>query len=213
VKPLPPDPAGAPEAPNADAPTTDAPPPGGESDPPAADESPERDPAADAGPPSPSLAAQLARARALKAAQREEKADAAGLPSSRGLAVRLLALSALFFWAMTKIGPGVDAPEGHHALLVPKGWTRPAAEGAAPDLVDVLGAVTLLEGVAERAAVCPAYGVVRVTLGAEGLVAAELDGGGEILCVAKLVWEASWPRGTQQLELEQQFGQRPGSID
>lgn len=194
-------------------PVPDAEPPGSSDvalEPPAG-AAPEAQAPSDAPSPSPSLEVQLARARALKAAQREERADAAGLPSNRGLAVRLLALSAVFVWAMTKIGPGVDAPEGHHALLAPTSWTRPPQEGAPPDLVDVLGAITILERVADGAAACPAYGVLRVTIGAEGLLSAELDGGGEILCVAKLAWEAPWPRGRQQIELEQDFGQRPGS--
>jgi hypothetical protein len=128
---------------------------------------------------------------------------ARAMPNNRGLAFRLLALSALFFWAIAKIGPGVDAPDGRHTLPPPNTWTRPVAEGASPPVVDVLAAVELLDTLSRRAAACPATGVLRVELGPEGLVRAELEGSGEILCVARLLWEAPWPRGVQQVELAQ----------
>jgi hypothetical protein len=157
--------------------------------------------------PSPALSEAFARARSQRALLRtREQAPAGGLPSNRGLAFRLVLLSGLFVWAMLKIGPGVDAPEGRHALLAPKGWERAAVPGPVPDIMDVLAGVERLDTVAAEAVACPAHGTVRVTLGPEGLLEAELEGGGEILCVARLTWGATWPRGRQQVVLEREIG-------
>lgn len=162
----------------------------------------------DAAPrPSPTLSDALLRARAQRALLRtREQAPAGGLPSNRGLAFRLVLLSGLFVWAMLKIGPGVDAPDGRHVLMAPKGWERTTAPGPVPDVMDVLAGVERLDAVAAEASACPAHGTVRVTLGPEGLLAAELEGGGEILCLARLIWGAAWPRGRQQVILELEIG-------
>lgn len=117
----------------------------------------------------------------------------------RGIAVRLLVWSAIFAWAVWKMGPHVNKPNGSWAL------TRPtdAATSAPPvDLPDVEAALQHLDRVALEVRNCPAKGVLRIRLGTTGLAEATLDGSGDTSCVAAVAWRAPWPASRQELVLE-----------
>ncbi len=117
----------------------------------------------------------------------------------RGIAVRLLVWSAIFAWAVWKMGPHVNKPNGSWPLTRP---TDAAASAPPVDLPDVEAALQHLDRVALEARNCPAKGVLRVRIGATGLVEATLEGSGDTSCVAAVAWRAPWPASRQELVLE-----------
>ncbi len=125
-------------------------------------------------------------------------------PVDGTMAFRLLLLTGVFFWALWRMKSAeVAAPSGLFPLVAPEGVATAPAAGAPPEVADIAAAVDRLDGVAARAAACPAHGTIRVVLGPEGLLRAELEGRGESACVARAVWAEAWPRARQELGLEQ----------
>lgn len=121
----------------------------------------------------------------------------------RAIAFRLLAWIAILTWATWKMSPEVRKPPGRWALLPPRDHVAPATP--LQDVVDIEAAIRVMDAVAARAPMCPASGVLRVELGAEGLRDALLVGEGDIACLGDIAWAGAWPRTRQGFTMEQGF--------
>jgi hypothetical protein len=120
----------------------------------------------------------------------------------RMIFVRVLVWAGLIGWAGYKMGWWGSRPDGVWELTRPGDVAPAQGKAATAGVPDIEAAWTVLDGVARRAAACPAHGTVSVTLGSGGLLSATLSGGGSVDCVARLAWGAPWPATGAELVLE-----------